>query len=111
MIATTLANLKRVQDAGITVAMGTDAGNPGTLHGPSVYREMDLMQQAGLTPMQVLVDATRNGARAMGRGDDFGTLEPGKAGDLVILGADPLEDIANVRRVERVIKGGVSVWP
>ncbi len=106
-----LANLKRVQDAGITVAMGTDAGNPGTLHGPSVYREMDLMQQAGLTPMQVLVDATRNGAAAMGRGSDFGTLELGKAGDLVILDADPLRDIANLRRVDRVIKGGVVVWP
>jgi imidazolonepropionase-like amidohydrolase len=76
-----------------------------------VYREMDLMQQAGLTPMEVLVDATRNGARAMGRGDEFGTLEPGKAGDLVILDADPLQDIANARRVSRVVKDGVAVIP
>ena len=106
-----IASLKRVQDAGITVAMGTDAGNPGTLHGPSVYREMDLMQRAGLTPMEVLVDATRNGARAMGRGNDFGTLEAGKAADLVILDADPVKDIANVRRVFLVIKQGEIVWP
>ena len=106
-----LANLKKVQDAGITVAMGTDAGNPGTLHGPSVYREMDLMQQAGLTPMQVLVDATRNGATAMGRGTEFGTVETGKDADLVILDADPLKDIANARRVNRVVKGGEVVWP
>ena len=105
-----IGSLKRVEDAGITVAMGTDAGNPGTLHGPSVYREMDLMQKAGLTPMQVLVDATRNGAIAMGRGKDFGTLEVGKAGDLVILDADPVRDIANVRRVLRVIKQGEIVW-
>lgn len=106
-----LANLKRVAEAGITVAMGTDAGNPGTLHGPSVYREMDLMQRAGLTPMQVLVDATRNGALAMGRGKDFGSIAEGKVGDLVILDADPTADIANVRRVYRVIKQGVAVWP
>ncbi len=106
-----LANLKRVHDAGIVVAMGTDAGNPGTFHGPSVYREMDLMQQAGLAPMEVLVDATRNGARAMNRERDFGTLEPGKSGDLVMLDADPARDIANVRRVYRVIKQGEVVWP
>ncbi|MEO8227868.1 MAG: amidohydrolase family protein, partial [Gemmatimonadota bacterium] len=98
MLGNALANLMRVHRAGITVAMGTDAGNPGTLHGPSVYREMDLMQRAGLTPMEVLVDATRNGARAMGRGADFGTLERGKSGDLVVLDADPLADIANARR-------------
>ncbi len=111
MIDTGLVNLKRVQDSGITVAMGTDAGNPGTLHGPSVYREMDLMQQAGLTPMQVLVDATHNGALAMGMEKELGTLEPGKDGDLVILNADPLKDITNVRRIYRVVKGGRVVWP
>jgi imidazolonepropionase-like amidohydrolase len=105
-----LPNLLRVQRAGITVAMGTDAGNPGTLHGPSIYREMDLMQRAGLTPMEVLVDATRNGAIAMGRGSDFGTLEPGKAGDLVVLDADPTTDIANARRVAQVVKQGEIVW-
>lgn len=110
-LETGLANLERVQDAGIIVAMGTDAGNPGTLHGPSVYREMDLMQQAGLTPMQVLVDATEHGAEAMGMANEIGTLEVGKAGDLVILNADPLEGIANVRRVDRVAKSGVLVWP
>ena len=110
-LETGLANLKRVEDAGITVAMGTDAGNPGTLHGPSVYREMELMARAGLTPTQVLVDATRNGARAMGRGADLGTLERGKAGDLVILRADPLADVANLERVDRVVKGGRVVWP
>jgi len=107
-LKTGLANLKAVQDAGITVAMGTDAGNPGTLHGPSVYREMELMQQAGLTPTQVLVDATRNGAMAMGREKEFGTLEVGKAGDLVVLDADPLQNTANLRRVDRVVKGGAT---
>lgn len=104
-----LANLKRVSDAGITVAMGTDAGNPGTLHGPSVFREMELMQQAGLTPMQVLVASTRNGAIAMGRGDSVGTVAAGKWADLVILDADPTTDIRNAQQVHWVVKGG-TFW-
>ena len=105
---TTFANLKRVADAGIPVAMGTDAGNPLTLHGVSVYREMEAMAAAGLTPMQVLVASTRDAARAMGR-DDIGTLEPGKLADLVVLGADPLAGVANLRQVRLVARGG-EVW-
>ena len=99
-------NLRRVHGAGIPVVMGTDAGNTHSLHGVSVWMEMEAMQDAGLTPMDVLVASTRNGARAMGRGDDLGTIEAGKIADLVVLGADPLADIANVRRVEAVMRGG-----
>lgn len=98
-------NLKRVQQAGIPVVMGTDAGNPLTLHGPAVYPEMEAMAAAGLTPMQVLVASTRNAARAMGR-EDIGTLEPGKIADLVVLERDPLADIANVRSVRLIVRGG-----
>ncbi|HEX7242562.1 MAG TPA: amidohydrolase family protein, partial [Longimicrobiaceae bacterium] len=105
---TMLANLKRVHDAGIPVAMGTDAGNPLTLHGPSVVREMEAMVEAGMTPMEVLVASTRNGARAMGR-TDFGTLEPGKLADLVVLDRDPLASIGNLRSVALVARGG-EVW-
>jgi len=95
-----------VWDAGIPVAMGTDAGNIGTLHGPSVFREMALMTQAGLTPLQVLRSATVNGAKAMGRERDIGTLAPGKLADLVILDADPLADVQNLSRIHRVVKDG-----
>jgi imidazolonepropionase-like amidohydrolase len=105
------ANLATVFRAGITVAMGTDAGNPLTLHGPSVYWEMQVMQEAGLTPMDVLVTATRNGARAMGRERDFGTLEPGKLADLVVLGADPTADVRNVQDVRWVMRGGALTTP
>ena len=101
------ANLKRVADAGITIAMGTDAGNPLTVHGPSVYAEMEAMQKAGLTSMQVLVAATRGGSLAMRRDREIGTLEKGKLADLVVLGADPTTDIRNVRRVREVMRGGV----
>ncbi len=100
------ANLKRVQDAGIPIAMGTDAGNPLTLHGTSVYAEMEAMQAAGLTPMQVLTASTRGGAMAMGRAKDFGTVEKGKLADLLIVAADPTADIANLRKVRYVVRGG-----
>ena len=105
---TMYANLRRVRDAGIPIAMGTDAGNPLTLHGASVYREMEAMGEAGMTPMEVLVASTRNAARAMGR-TDIGTLEPGKLADLVVLDADPLAAIANLRRVRLVARGG-EIW-
>jgi imidazolonepropionase-like amidohydrolase len=98
-------NLRRVHAAGIPLVMGTDAGNPLTLHGPAVYREMEAMAAAGLSPMEVLVASTRNAARAMGR-EDFGTLEVGKIADLVVLDRDPLADIANVRSVRLVVRGG-----
>lgn len=100
-------NLKRLRDAGVTVAMGTDAGNPFTFHGPAVYAEMEAMQRAGLTPMQVLTDSTRGGAMAMRREKDLGTLEKGKVADLLILDADPAIDIANMRRIRQVMRGGV----
>lgn len=104
---TTAANLKKVLDAGIPVAMGTDAGNPLTLHGPSVYAEMEAMQAAGLTPMQVLVASTRGGALAMGRDKEIGTVEKGKLADLLIVAADPTADAANLRKVRWVVRGGV----
>ncbi len=101
------ANLKRVSDAGVTVAMGTDAGNPLTLHGPSIYAEMEAMQAAGLTPMEVLVAATRGGSRAMGVEAITGTLEKGKSADLIVVGADPAQDIANLRKLRYVMRAGV----
>ena len=104
---TSAQNLKKVQEAGVTIAMGTDAGNPLTLHGPSVYAEMEAMQAAGLTPLQVLTASTRGGATAMGLDKEFGTVEKGKAADLLIVGADPAADVANLRKVRFVVKGGV----
>lgn len=100
-------NLRRVHAAGIPVAMGTDAGNPLTLPGPSVYAEMEAMQAAGLKPMEVLVASTRNGAVAMGRGEALGTVEKGKAADLLVVAADPTADVANLRTVRQVMRGGV----
>ncbi|MBZ5589669.1 MAG: amidohydrolase family protein [Acidobacteriia bacterium] len=101
-------NLRRVVAAGIPVAMGTDAGNPLTLHGPAVYAEMEAMQADGMTPMQVLVASTRNGALALGSaGKYLGTVEAGKVADVLAVAADPTLDIAAMRKIRLVIRGGV----
>jgi imidazolonepropionase-like amidohydrolase len=106
-----LQNLRRVWDAGIPVVMGTDAGNIGTLHGPSVFREMEIMTRAGLSPLQVLRSATSNGAKAMGMEREIGTLSAGKFADLVILDADQLADVMNLSKIHRVIKDGELFAP
>jgi imidazolonepropionase-like amidohydrolase len=92
--------------AGIPIAMGTDAGNPGTAHGPSVYREMEAMQEAGMTAREVLLSSTLIAARAMGRESDLGSLDQGKLADITIFDADPSVNIANARKVAIVVRGG-----
>jgi len=104
--ATMAENLRQVHRAGIPLAMGTDAGNPLTLHGPSVYGEMEAMQAAGLTPLEVLTASTLGGARAMGKEREIGTVEAGKVADLLIVGADPTTDIAHLRQLRFVVRGG-----
>jgi imidazolonepropionase-like amidohydrolase len=105
------ANLKRLWDEGIRVVVGSDAGNIGTLHGPAIFREMDRMVQAGLTPLQVLRAATTHGARALGTAGETGTLAPGALADFVVLDANPLEDIANASRIDAVFKSGRRFTP
>jgi imidazolonepropionase-like amidohydrolase len=106
-----MKNLRVVWDAGIPVVMGTDAGNVGTLHGPSVFREMALMHEAGLTNFEVLRSATVNGAKAARRETEIGVVAPGRIGDLVVLDDDPLADLDNLSRIHRVIKDGVVYDP
>jgi imidazolonepropionase-like amidohydrolase len=104
-------NLKRLQESGVAIAAGTDAGNIGTLHGPALHRELELMAAAGLSPMEILTAATRGGARVMGRTGELGTVEKGKLADFLLLDADPLADITHLRRIHRVVKGGVLLDP
>jgi imidazolonepropionase-like amidohydrolase len=68
---------------------------------------MEAMQAAGLSPMEVIVAATRGGSMAMGAAAVTGTLEKGKSADLIVVGADPTKDVANLRRVLFVMRGGV----
>ena len=99
-------NLMLLETAGARIVAGTDAGNIGTLHGPALHHEMELMVAAGLRPMDVIVAATRNAAGVMGREAEVGTLQKGKLADLVILDADPLADIKNTRKIFKVMKNG-----
>src|SRR6266481_5636992 len=107
-----LPNLKKLEDAGVTIAAGTDAGNIGTIHGPALFREFQLMKQAGLTNMQILQCATANAAKLFGgeTGAHIGNIENGYSADLVILNSNPLEDIAHASDIDAVIKNGV-VYP
>lgn len=104
-------NLRKVYEAGIPIAVGTDAGNPGTLHGISIYDEMEAMQDAGIPSEELIVMATQNGASAMQRLDDFGTLEAGKFANLIILEEDPSEDISNMRSLSDVMIKGAFYNP
>src|SRR5947199_7137914 len=107
-----LPNLKKLEDAGVTIAAGTDAGNIGTIHGPALFREFQLMKEAGLTPMQILQCATANAAKLFGgeTGAHIGKIESGCFADLVILKSNPLDDIAHASDIDSVIKNGV-IYP
>jgi imidazolonepropionase-like amidohydrolase len=100
------ANLRSVHASGATIVVATDAGNPLTLHGPSIFNEMEAMQAAGLTASDIIIMATRNGSRAMGRPADFGTLEAGKLADLLVLAEDPRTDVRAFRTLTHVMRGG-----
>ncbi|HSP13745.1 MAG TPA: amidohydrolase family protein [Thermoanaerobaculia bacterium] len=103
----TRANLKALVDAGIPIATGTDAGNPLTLHGPAIYAEMEAMQASGMSPASVIVSSTAIAARAMRLDKELGTVEKGKDADLVLVGADPAADVANLRKVRFVVRAGM----
>src|ERR1700731_29640 len=107
-----LKNLKTLEDADVTIAAGTDAGNIGTIHGPALFREFQLMKEAGLTPMQILKCATANAAKLFGgeTGAHIGKIDNGYLADLVILKSNPVDDIAHASDIDSVIKNGV-VYP
>ncbi|OJV12836.1 MAG: amidohydrolase [Dyadobacter sp. 50-39] len=107
---TAMVNLKKIYDAGIKVALGTDSGAfPIRTQGFTEHLEMELMVKAGLTPAQAITISTRNAARALQIDHDKGTLEKGKVADLIILSANPADDIRNTRKIESVWKEGKEV--
>jgi imidazolonepropionase-like amidohydrolase len=88
-----------MQRVGVGVLAGTDTGNPYCFPGFSLHDELGCLVQAGLTPMEAIQAATCNAARFMDREKELGTIQPGKLADLVLLDADPLDDIANTRKI------------
>jgi imidazolonepropionase-like amidohydrolase len=108
---TSAENLRRLYAAHVPIAAGTDAGNPGTAHGPSIYRELEAMQAAGMTPADVFASATIVAARAMRLESETGSIERGKRADIVVFGADPSADARNMRAVRYVIRNGALYQP
>ncbi len=100
-----MANLKTLADAGVPIVFGTDSGVPTRFMGYFEHLEMEMMAQAGLTPMQIIVAATKNAAGYLGL-KDLGTLAPGHWADFLVVNADPLADIRNIRQIEGVYIGG-----
>jgi imidazolonepropionase-like amidohydrolase len=105
-----LQNTKRLYDAGVPIALGTDAGMPGTLHGKAPLREMELLVLAGLTPTAALLAGTANSARAMGEFGDRGSIEAGKRADLVLVQGKPWGNISDVEHTDRVFVDGRLVF-
>jgi imidazolonepropionase-like amidohydrolase len=107
-----LVSVRAMHDAGIRVVAGTDGGIPGA----SLLRELELFVRAGLTPHAALIAATADAARAAGMEGEVGTIQTGRRADLLVLDADPLANISNVRRSRWVITNGDvyrtgDLWP
>jgi len=100
-----VVEVRRARAAGVLLVFGTDCGAYGMVHGEQ-YKALYGESQMGSTPMEVIQMATRDAARAIGREGELGTVAQGKLADVVIVDADPLADLRNIRRVFRVIKGG-----
>ncbi len=104
--ATSVKNMMRLHRAGVPIVLGTDAGNPLTLHGPSFFREAQAMEAAGMAPLEVLKSASSAAATAMGRGRELGQVRGGAIADLVILARDPSLSTANWRSLTHVMRAG-----
>ncbi len=98
--------VRRMKDAGVPLMAGTDLGADYIYPGFSLHDELTLFVEAGFTPLEALKAATRNPAEFLGLLDSMGTVEKGKIADLVLLNANPLEDIRNTQKIEAVVVNG-----
>ncbi len=104
-LETAKRNLGVLSEGGVRIAMGTDAGPPGRFHGYFEHLELELMAEAGMSNADIIRASTGEAAACLGL-EEIGTLEPGNWADFLVLGADPLEDIRNTRRIEQVHVAG-----
>ncbi|MBI3684744.1 MAG: amidohydrolase family protein [Acidobacteria bacterium] len=108
-LTTAQKNLKKVFDAGVKVGFATDSGPPARFPGFFEHKEMELMKEAGFTPMQIVSIFSKNSAEFLGMSKDLGTLEAGHWADLVVLASNPLEDIRNTHSIDAVYIAGNKV--
>ena len=101
-----MRNTRKLAAAGVLIGAGSDGGSALDFPGLMLHREVELLVAAGLSPMDALVAATRNGALALRKSDELGTIEPGRAADLMLLSANPLEDVRNLRKIDRIMLNG-----
>ncbi|MBI3231943.1 MAG: amidohydrolase family protein [Candidatus Doudnabacteria bacterium] len=106
-----LVNLKKMADAGITIAAGTDAGNIGTQHATSFFDELTMMKLSGMDNWQLLQAATINGAKAVGQEQQWGSIAKNKMGNMILLNANPLDSLANWKKIDWVINKGKPFRP
>jgi imidazolonepropionase-like amidohydrolase len=105
-----MQNVKKLADGGVLIALGTDSGAfPVRVQGYSEHMELQLMNEAGLTPLQAIEAGTRNAAIALQLEENFGTIQKGKVADLLVLDGDPSTEIKNTRKIEAVYKAGKKI--
>jgi imidazolonepropionase-like amidohydrolase len=97
---------KIMYDNGVQILSGSDIPNFGLVPGASLHNELELLAEAGIKPLQVIEIATNNGAKALGIDDIVGTIQPEKHADMVVLSANPLENISNTKQIDAVMVDG-----
>ncbi len=105
------ANIKILSDAGVLLATGTDAGNIGTMHASSYLAELQAMQESGMSNWQILTASTINGAKVLDKENEFGSVTINKKANLVLLDANPIENLENLTKINRVINNGIVFDP
>jgi len=99
-------NVKKLADAGVLVAAGTDAPYPGVFQGEAIHHELELLVEAGMTPLQAIRTATHNAAQMMHAEQEWGSLQAGRLANLVIVAGNPAARISDTRKIEMVILSG-----